>query len=103
MSEYYDVSPPVLRTLGIHHRFQLPQLSSASGEPVLQDYLWGWVYDHLWLIRNISTTTEVSRLTTTCVVIVTGAWFESPIDRRDEGANVEINEQVLVLPCADIS
>ena len=28
--------------------------------------------------------------------------FESPVCRRDEGADVEINEQVLVLPCADV-
>ena len=28
--------------------------------------------------------------------------FKSPIGRRDEGADVEIDEQALVLPCADV-
>jgi len=33
---------------------------------------------------------------------VASTWFESPIGRRDEGTDVEVNEQVLVLPCADV-
>jgi hypothetical protein len=39
---------------------------------------------------------------TTYAVIVASTWFESPVGRRDEGADVEINKQVLVLPCADV-
>lgn len=38
----------------------------------------------------------------TYVVIVAGTWFESPVGRRDKGADVEVDEQVLVLPCADV-
>ena len=84
----------MLRTFGIHHRLQFPQLYSTSDEPVLQYHLRGWVHGHLWLIgeHQHSDQSEGSRLFATHVVIMTSTWFESPVGRRDEGADVEIDK-----------
>lgn len=94
----------MLRTFGIHHRFQFPQLCPTSGEPILQYHLWSWVRNHLWLIGEYQhdDKPEGSRPFLTYVVIVASTWFKSPVDRRDKGPDVEINKQVLVFPCADV-
>lgn len=69
----------------------------------MQNHLWCWVYDYPWLIEGRQYDCEncFSHFPT-YAVIVASTRLESPIGWSDEGTDVKVDKEILVLPSADV-